>query len=60
MEYERIRGMLKKRSRMITMRINPDLLKLLDDTIEKDKNFDSRNEFLESCILKYLESEKKL
>ncbi len=60
MEYERIRGMLKNKTKMITLRINPDLLKLLDDTIDKDKHFDSRNEFLESCILKYLESKKKL
>ena len=59
-EYENVRKMLKNKSRMITMRINPELSKLLDETIKKDKQFSNRNEFIEGCILKYLESKGKL
>ncbi|MCL5024180.1 MAG: transposase zinc-binding domain-containing protein [Nitrospirae bacterium] len=60
MEYENVRKILKNKSRMITMRINPELLKLLDEAIRKDKQFDNRNEFIEACILKYLEAKGKL
>ena len=55
MKVEQLRKMFKNKSRLITMRINPDLLNLLDETVKKDKEFDSRNELIETLILRYLE-----
>ncbi len=59
-EYEKVRKVVKNKSKMITMRINPDLLKRLDEALKKDKDYDNRNEFIEGCILRYLESKGKL
>ena len=60
MDYEKIRPYLKNKSQMLTMRINPDLLKLLDEALKKDKQYTNRNEFMEHCILLYLEDKDKL
>ena len=55
MKVEQLRKMFKNKSKLITMRINPDLLDLLDATIKKDQEYSSRNEFIETLILRYLE-----
>jgi hypothetical protein len=55
MEHAKVRRLIKKKTKMITTRINPELLKLLDDAIEKDKQYSGRNDFIEDCILRYLE-----
>ncbi|MBE0425766.1 MAG: hypothetical protein IBX72_03860 [Nitrospirae bacterium] len=60
MKVEQLRKMFKNKSKLITMRINPDLLNLLDETVRKDKDFDSRNELIETLILRYLEQRGKL
>jgi metal-responsive CopG/Arc/MetJ family transcriptional regulator len=60
MKIEQIRKMFKNKSKLITMRINPELLELLDKTVEKDKEFDSRNELIETLILRYLEQKGAL
>jgi len=60
MEHSKVKNYLKGKTKMITLRINPKLLILLDETIEKDKAFDTRNEFLEGAILDYLEKHEKL
>ena len=60
MKIEEIRKMFKNKSKLITMRINPELLELLDKTVEKDKEFDSRNELIETLILRYLEQRGSL
>lgn len=60
MDYDKIRPYLKNKSQMVTMRFNPELLKLLDDTLRKDKQYSNRNEFIEDCILKYLDSKGKI
>ena len=60
MKIEQIRKMFKNKSKLITMRINPALLELLDKTVEKDKDFDSRNELIETLILRYLEQKGSL
>ena len=60
MDYDKVRPYLKNKSHMISMRINPDLYKLLDETLKKDKQYSNRNEFIEDCILKYLEGKGKL
>ena len=59
MDYDKIRPYLKNKTQMLTMRINPDLLKLLDEALKKDKQYTNRNEFIEHCILQYLESKGK-
>jgi len=60
MKVEQLRKMFKNKSKLITMRVNPDLLVLLDETIERDKEFDSRNGLIETLILRYLEEKGAL
>jgi metal-responsive CopG/Arc/MetJ family transcriptional regulator len=60
MKAEQLRKMFKNKSRLITMRINPELLNLLDETVKKDKEFNSRNELIETLILRYLEQRGSL
>ena len=60
MEHAKVRGLIKNKTKMITVRINPDLLARLDDAIKKDKSYSGRNDFIEDCILRYLESKGKL
>ena len=57
---EQLRKLLKKKDKMITLRMNPELLRLLDEALEKDREYESRNELIESLILKYLESKGKI
>ncbi|MDA8103916.1 MAG: ribbon-helix-helix domain-containing protein [Nitrospiraceae bacterium] len=60
MEHSKVRPLIKNKTKMITMRINPDLLDRLDEALKKDKQYASRNDFIEDCILRYLESKGKL
>jgi metal-responsive CopG/Arc/MetJ family transcriptional regulator len=60
MKAEELRKLTKKKSKTINLRINPDLLKLLDEAIAKDKDYDSRNELVEVLVLRYLESKGKI
>lgn len=60
MKAEQLRKLLKKKDKMITLRMNPELLRLLDEALEKDKEHDSRNELIEALILKYLEAKGKI
>jgi hypothetical protein len=55
-DYKKVRKIVKKKTKMITLRINPELLRLFDEALEKDKEHDSRNELIESLILRYPES----
>jgi metal-responsive CopG/Arc/MetJ family transcriptional regulator len=57
---DQLRKLLKKKDRMITLRMNPELLRLLDEALEKDREHESRNELIESLILKYLEAKGKI
>ncbi len=57
---EQLRKLLKKKDRMITLRMNPEVLRLLDEALEKDREHESRNELIETLILRYLESKGKL
>ncbi len=36
------------------------LSRLLDETLKKDKQYASRNDFIEHCILRYLDDKGKL
>ena len=60
MKVEQLRKMFKNKSKLITMRINPDLLNLLEEAIKKDRDVDSRNELIETLILRYLEEKGAL
>ncbi len=60
MEHAKVRGLIRNKTKMITMRINPDLLTRLDEALKKDKQYISRNDFIEDCILRYLESKGRL
>lgn len=60
MKADQLRKLLKKKERMITVRMNPELLRLLDEALEDDPDHESRNELIESLILDYLEEKEKL
>lgn len=60
MEHAKVRKLIKNKTKMITMRINPELLERLDEAIKKDKQYSGRNDFIEDCILRYLESKGKI
>lgn len=54
-------SMLFARSvRRIALRMNPELLRLLHEALEKHREHKSRNELIETLILKYLETKGKL
>jgi len=44
MDIEKVAKLLRDRSRVVSMKINPELLKLLDETLKEDKEYSSRNE----------------
>ena len=60
MKAEQLRKLLKKKDKMITLRMNPEVLRLLDEALEKDGEHSSRNQLIEALILKYLETKGKL
>ena len=60
MKAEQLRRLMLNKTKTLTIRINPDLLKLLDEALVKDKDHTSRNELIEVLILRYLESRGKI
>ena len=60
MKAEELKKILIGKSKTLSLRINPELLNLLDETLQKDKDFNSRNELIEVLILRYLESKHKI
>jgi metal-responsive CopG/Arc/MetJ family transcriptional regulator len=60
MKGEKLAKLLRNRTKVVSIKLNPDLVKLLDETLKEDKDFKSRNEFFERCVLKYLEEKGKL
>jgi metal-responsive CopG/Arc/MetJ family transcriptional regulator len=52
--------LLRDRTKVVSVKLNPELVKLLDETLKEDRDFKSRNEFFERCVLKYLEEKGKL
>ena len=51
---------IKGKTRIITFKINPQLLSLLDMSLKEDKDIHSRSEFFERCVLRYLAERGKL
>ncbi len=60
MDVLKLQKLLKNKDKTITIRINSDLLALLDKEVKKNGELKSRNEFVERCILKYLSKKGKL
>jgi metal-responsive CopG/Arc/MetJ family transcriptional regulator len=60
MKAEQLRKLMLNKTKTLTIRINPDLLTLLDEALVKDKDYGSRNELIEVLILRYLESKGKI
>ena len=60
MKAEQLKKILTGKSKTLSLRINPELLRLLDTTLAKDKEFSNRNELIEVLILRYLESKGKI
>ena len=59
MEHWKVRKLIKNKTKMITMRINPELLERLYEAIEKDKSIPNWNDFIEDCIPRHLESKRQ-
>jgi metal-responsive CopG/Arc/MetJ family transcriptional regulator len=57
---ELLARLLRNRSKTISIKLNPELVELLERTLKEDKDFSSRNEFFERCILRYLEQKGML
>jgi len=57
---EKIVELTRKRNRLVSVRLNEELVKMLDEAISEDSNISSRNEFFERCVLRYLEEKGKL
>ena len=60
MKAEQLRKLLQKKSQAISLRLNPELLRLLEEALKKDPDYESRNELIEGLILRYLESKGKI
>jgi len=57
---EKIAELTRNRNKLISVRLNEKLVELLDETIKKDSDISSRNEFFEKCVLRYLEEKGRL
>lgn len=57
---DQLRKFMQKKSKAINLRLNPEVLRLLDEALKKDPDHKNRNELIEGLILKYLEEEGKI
>jgi DNA polymerase III delta subunit len=57
---DQLRKFLQKKSKAINLRLNPEVLRLLDEALKKDPDHKNRNELIESLILQYLEAKGKI
>ncbi len=55
-----LRKFLQAKSRAINLRLNPEVLRLMDEALQKDPDHKNRNELIESLILRYLEDKGKI
>ena len=60
MKSEKLAKLLRNRTKVVSVKLNPQLVKLFDETLKEDDEFKSRNEFFERCVLKYLEEKGKI
>jgi metal-responsive CopG/Arc/MetJ family transcriptional regulator len=54
MNIEKIYKLLKNKTKLIAIKLNPELVTLLDKTIQEDDELKNRNDFIERSIIKYL------
>lgn len=54
MNIEKIHKLLKNKTKLIGIKLNPEIVTLLDKTIERDEELKNRNDFIERSIMKYL------
>ena len=54
MEHAKVSRLIKNKTRMIIIRINPELLDRPDETIKKVKQYTSRNDFTEDCDIPFM------
>ncbi len=50
MKAEHLKKILTGKSKTLSLRINPELLRLLDEALGKDSDFSSRNELIEVLV----------
>ncbi|GBE37480.1 hypothetical protein BMS3Bbin08_00070 [bacterium BMS3Bbin08] len=60
MDIEKLLKYTRGKTKVVTFKINPDLLDMLDKTIKKDKDIQSRSQLIERCILRYVSQKGKL
>ena len=60
MKKSEIARLLRNRTKTLSIRINPDLLKLLEEALKEDHRYKSKTELIEEGILRYLEERGKL
>jgi len=56
----KLHKLLNHRTQIIPIKLNRDLVNVLNMTIKNDKEFKNRNEFFERNILNYLEEKGSL
>lgn len=60
MDIDKLHKYTKGKTKIISFKINPELLAKLDKAIKKDKDVNSRSDVIERCILRYLEGRGEL
>jgi metal-responsive CopG/Arc/MetJ family transcriptional regulator len=59
-DVDSLHKLTKGKTKVITFKINPDLLIKIDRAIKKDKDISSRSGLIERCLLNYLENRGEL
>jgi len=60
MDIDTLHKYTKGKTKVITFKINPELVAKLDKVIKKDKDVNSRSDLIERCLLRYLESKGEI
>ena len=59
MNLEKITRFMSNKTKIITVKFNPELMTIIDETINEEK-IASRQQFIDNAVLKYLEEKGKL
>ncbi len=59
-DIDSLHKLTKGNTKVITFKINPELLLKLDRAIKKDKDVTSRSDVIKRCLFRYLESRGEL
>lgn len=55
-EVDRLLKLTRGKTKVISVKLSPELVGKIDEAIQKDGEIKSRNQLIERCLLKYLES----